>query len=351
MRWPWQKRERRDSGGDFNDAVLRAIEAQAAGQAADASSTAAVEAASGALSRAFAGAKVVGAPWAQECVSTGFLAQCGRDLIRRGDSLHVIRMSRSGAVRLIPCSSWHWEGNHDPESWTVRATAYGPSTSTTWNLPANGVVFLRWGSNPGQPYVGVGPTDWAATTARLNAATQKSLADEAGGPVAQILPIPADGGDGEDDDPLATLKTDIAAAKGKAVLTETTAAGWGDGRTAAPQKDWSANRLGPSPPDAMVKIAEQSFMHVLAACGTPPSLFTDADGTSQRESARRWHMGTVMPLVRMIETELTAKLETPVKLELDGYPKDMVSRAQVFRETRRTRGSQRSTGNDHCRAD
>ena len=62
MRWPWQKqeRERRDSGGDFSDAVVRLIEAQAAGTAADVSSTAAVEAASGALSRAFAAAEVVG---------------------------------------------------------------------------------------------------------------------------------------------------------------------------------------------------------------------------------------------------------------------------------------------------
>ena len=60
MRWPWQRGERRDSGGDFSDAVVRLIEAQAAGTAADASSTAAVEAASGALSRAFASAEVVG---------------------------------------------------------------------------------------------------------------------------------------------------------------------------------------------------------------------------------------------------------------------------------------------------
>ena len=62
MRWPWQRRERRDSGGDFSDAVVRLIEAQAAGTVADASSTVAVEAASGALSRAFASPGVVGGP-------------------------------------------------------------------------------------------------------------------------------------------------------------------------------------------------------------------------------------------------------------------------------------------------
>ena len=39
--WPWPRREKRESGGDFSDAVVRLIEAQAAGTAADAASTAA----------------------------------------------------------------------------------------------------------------------------------------------------------------------------------------------------------------------------------------------------------------------------------------------------------------------
>ena len=243
MRWPWARREKRDSGGDFSDAVVRLIEAQAAGTAADASSTAAVEAASGALSRAFASAEVQGAPWAAEAVSPVFLAQVGRDLVRNGDSLHEIRMSADGMIRLIPASSWHWEGSHDPDSWSVIATAYGPSTSTTWNLLASAVVFVRWGSTPGQPYVGVGPLSWAHTTARLQSEAERSLADEVGGPVAQIVPVPQDGGDDSDADPLAMLKADIAGARGKALLVETSAAGWGEGRTAAPQRDWQAARL------------------------------------------------------------------------------------------------------------
>ena len=58
-------------------------------------------------------------------------------------------------------------------------------------------------------------------------------------------------------------------------------------------------------------------------------LFTDADGTSQREALRRWHLGTVLPLARLLEHELTAKLETPVELKFDSYALDMVSRATV----------------------
>ena len=330
MRWPWQRLEKRQSGGDFSDAVVRLLESQAAGTAADASSTAAVEAASGALSRAFAGAEVVAAPWVAEAVSPGILAQIGRDLIRNGDSMHVIRVGRDGMVQLIPASSWHWEGSHDPDSWTVRATAYGPSTSTTWNLPASGVVFVRWGSTPGQPYTGTGPLSWAHTTARLQSEAERSLADEAGGPLAQLLAVPQDGGDDGGDDPLKMLKADIAGARGKALLVETSAAGWGEGRTAAPQRDWQASRLGPMPPEGLVKISEHAFARVLAACGTPPSLFLDSDGTSQREAVRRWHMGTVLPLARLVAHELSAKLETPVELKFDTYAKDMVSRAQVF---------------------
>ena len=211
MRWPWQRRERRDSGGDFSDAVVRLIEAQAAGTATDASSTAAVEAAAGALSRAFASAEVQAEPWAVEAVTPGFLAQVGRDLIRSGDSLHVIAVDRMGAVALLPASSWHFEGDSHPSSWTIHATTFGPSSSSTRLLPLDAVVFVRWGGTPGTPYVGTGPLAWAHTTARLQSEAERSLADEAAGPLGQMIPIPAgaDGGDGGTADVLRQLKADI----------------------------------------------------------------------------------------------------------------------------------------------
>ena len=334
MRWPWEKqeRERRDSGGDFSDAVARLIESQAAGTAADASSTAAVEAASGALSRAFASAEVVAAPWVQEAVTPVVLAQVGRDLIRSGDSMHVVRVDPMGAVKLIPASSWHWEGNHDPASWTVRVTAYGPSTSTTWNLSAASVVFVRWGSTPGQPYVGTGPLSWAHTTARLQSETERSLADEAGGPLAQLLAIPQEGGGDSEDDPLKLLKADIASARGRALLLETVAAAWGEGRAAAPQSDWKANRLGPQPPESMATLRKDTHAAVLAACGCSPAMFDDSDGTSKREAQRVFLHGTVRPLGRLLAAELSAKLETAVELNFDQlYMHDLAGRASSFK--------------------
>ena len=126
----------------------------------------------------------------------GGLAQAGRDLIRSGDSMHVIDVDHMGRVTLLPCSSWHFEGDAHPRTWTVRATFYGPSTSTTRHLASAGVVFVKWGSAPSQPYVGTGPLSWAHTTARLQSETERTLADEAGGPIAQLLAVPQDGGAG-----------------------------------------------------------------------------------------------------------------------------------------------------------
>ena len=331
-RFHWGNRETRDSGGDFSDAVVRLIEAQAAGTAADASSTAAVEAAAGALSRAFAGATVEGPPHVLEAVTPVFLAQAGRDLIRSGDSMHVIDVDRDGRVTLLPCSSWHFEGDAHPRTWTVRATFYGPSSSTTRHLPFPGVVFVRWGSTPGQPYVGTGPLSWAHTTARLQSETERSLADEAGGPLAQLLAIPQDGGDESEEDPLAKLKVDVRTARGRALLVETVASGWGEGRASAPQRDWQASRLGPNPPESLATIRQDAFAAVLAATGTPPSLFVDADGTAQREAVRRWHLGTVLPLARILEAELSDKLEAEVRLRFDAYPLDLAGRAQAFQK-------------------
>ena len=330
MRWPWQKIEKRDSDGDLSDAVVRLIEAQAAGTAADASSTAAVEAASGALSRAFTAATVEAAPWAKKAITPVVLGQVGRDLVRAGDSLHVIEVV-AGTVKLIPCSSWHWEGSHDPDTWRVRATAYGPSTSTTWHLPAAGVVFCRWGSTPGQPYVGIGPTSWAWTTARLQSEAEKALADESAGAIANFIPMPQDP-DGSDEDPYRTLKADIADGRGKAHFVESTWSGAPDGRSSAPQGDWRPQRLGPSPTQTQAQIAQQAFERTLAACGVPPSLFISDDGTAQREAVRRWHLGTVIPLADLVAHELTAKLETPVRLRFDNYPMDLAGRAQAFQK-------------------
>ena len=112
------------------------------------------------------------------------------------------------------------------------------------------------------------------------------------------------------------LRKDLAAAKGRTILAETTAAGGGEGRMAAPQSDWKAHRFGAHPPETLATLRSDAALAVLSACGVPASLVTDADGTSQRESWRRFVMGSVEPLLAIVAEEVEAKLETRVTFDL-----------------------------------
>ena len=102
--------------------------------------------------------------------------------------------------------------------------------------------------------------------------------------------------------------------------------------SSAPRRDWQASRLGPNPPESMATVRRDAFAAVLAATGTPPSLFVDSDGTAQREAVRRWHLGTVLPLARILDAELSEKLEAEVRLTFDAYPLDLAGRAQAFQK-------------------
>lgn len=340
MRWPWQKKTEARAGGGYTDAIVAAIEAQASAQVADVSGTAAIEAAAGALSRAFSSADVAGPSWVQETVNPVWLAQVGRSLIRDGASLSVIVMP-GGVPELVPAAFWNFE-NQDPgapegereDSWRARVTTYGPSTTHTRTVGRERMIFVRWGTSPGTRYRGQGPTSWASLTARLQGETERTLGDESAGPLAKLLTTPegTDTDSDDDTDPWSAVRTGITNAKGKALLLETTRAGAGEGPSGAPRRDWESTRLGAEPPAGLVELSDQAFSRMLAACGCSAAMFDDSDGTAKREALRQWHLGTVRPLAGMLEYELTRRLAAPVKLKFDNYPVDLAGRAQSFRQ-------------------
>ena len=188
-------------------------------------------------------------------------------------------------------------------------------------------MFAKWGATPGQPYIGTGPLSWASTTARLLSEAERHIGDEAAGPRGTLIPVP----EGKEKR-LQSLRATIATLSGRVLLTETTAGGYGGGQQEAPRQDMMPRRLGGSPDQNMTLARRDAFSEVLSACGTPPSLFTDADGTSQREAFRRYLTLTVQPVARMLADELSAKLEGRVRLSFDGlYAHDLVGRASAFK--------------------
>ena len=110
MRLPWkrekrQQREVRATGGPFTDSIVGALLAEAAGGTIkDAGATAALEAAAGQYARAFAVAAVTPANSTTRALTPSVLALMARDLLRRGEFVHIIQVDRDG-VRLQPAGS------------------------------------------------------------------------------------------------------------------------------------------------------------------------------------------------------------------------------------------------------
>ena len=334
MRFPWFKPKPETRAGSYTDAVVAAlVERAGANTPGDPQAIAALETAAGLWSRAFMAATVSPEDGAlSAAISPAVLAMVGRELCRRGEAVFIIGVE-DGRVRLIPAGSWDVRGGPDPEQWWYRCDLFGPSGSVSRLLPSEGVVHVRYACDPARPWVGLGPLQNARLTATLAANTERRLGEESGAPVGSLLPVPADGGDGSDDDPLAGLKHDIRTAAGRALLVETVSGGWGEGKSAAPQHDWKAQRFGPAPPAPLVSLRSEAAMAVLSACGVPVSLAADADGTAARESWRRFVLGTAEPILNgVVRSELAEKLSVPgLRFDLRSlWAHDGAGRATMF---------------------
>lgn len=326
MMWPFRRKPEERSGGGYSDVIARAIESAAGVKASDVGQTAALEAASGFVSRAFMAAQV--SP-SIEGVTPEWLGMVGRSLVRSGESMSLISMA-GGKLQLVPCGYWDWQDSghpENPEAWQCRVSIYGPSSSQSRLVDRTQLIYVAWGSSPGERYRGRSPTSWASLSSRMAASLEKSLSDELSGPTAMLIPIPHNpSSDDDESNPLAGLGTSIANAKGGALLVESTQSGWADGTK--PSHDWRAERLGAEPPPVIAEIQKQAFMHSLASCGLSPSLFDNSDGTSKRESLRQAHMGVIKPLARQLERELQNRLDDALKIRFDPYPMDIAARTQ-----------------------
>ena len=227
-------------------------------------------------------------------------------------------------------------GRWDPVTWRYRVDLFGPSGNVTRFLPAAAVIHGRYSVDPARPWWGVSPLGWARLTGKLHANIEDAIADEAGGTRGHVLPVPAgpdaDGGDDTTTDPNAALRADIASMRGKTVMVETTAAGWGEGMNAAPRADWKPQRIGANPPASMATLRTDSAQAVLSACGLSAELFMPGDAAGQRESWRRFLHGSVQPLGELLAAELAVKLEVPeLALRFDRlFASDLAGRARAF---------------------
>ena len=289
----------------------------------------AVEIAARMFAAAFASATVEPAGPRTAALTPALLADVARRLVAQGESLHVVEVA-GGQVALLPASSWSVVGGARPDGWRYMATVSGPSTTTTTYTRAQ-VAHSMYATLPARPWQGVGPLALAGETGRLGRLLERSLADEAGGPVGSLIPMPTDAGEDGEDDPLGGLKREIAGLRGRVGLVETSAAGWGEGRAAAPAQDWEPRRIGANPPATLATLRQAVESTVLAVCGVPPDLARPGGRT--RESFRQWVAASVQPLARLVAAEFAQALDVDgLRLRFDGLgAADVTGRARAYR--------------------
>ena len=183
------------------------------------------------------------------------------------------------------------------------------------------------------------PGKRAATTSTLAAYLEKRLSEEMSATTGFLLPVPIDPGetdsDGEKLDTYANLKAELKKLRGRTSLVETVSQGFGAGQQAAVKSDWKSVRLGASPPGALIDLRDQAAMSLLQACGIPLSLVSErGDGAARREAWRQFLHSSVGPQAKIIEHELSEKLETKISLNFDKlFASDIASKAPCSRFT------------------
>lgn len=300
-------RPRTETRSDATDVAVSALLAVAAGTGSVQSwASAAVETAVRTWSNALSTATV--SP--SGVVGARFLSEAGRDLARRGEAVYLLEVDTGGRQRFLRANVVEVFGSGpDSSDWLYRLDVVGPQTTRTITAPAARVVHVRYATEPYRPERGLSPLAYASLTGTLANNLERALGDEAGGAVANIIALP----EGHDDPE--TLAASIRTARGKTLLPETTAAGYGD-RMGAPRRDWMPERLGPDTPQALVQLRGQIETSVLACYGIPAPLsgLGITDGTAQREGLRRLWTLAIQPLADLIAEELSRVLETPVEL-------------------------------------
>lgn len=325
----WKKPEKRASSGSYTDQIIAAIHGAAAGLEASVQTSAAAEVAAGLWARAFQSAKVSGPARMIEPIRPRVLAQIGRDLIRRGESIWAIRVTPEGRVRLLLAADVDIWGEADPETWQYRMSLFGPSSTETLRLEASMALHFRFGANPVRPYRGISPLTFASGTAGLLANSTARLAQEAGGPVANLIPLPVDSGK---DPKISAMRDAIKTLKGGVGIVPTTAGGWQQGKGEAPRFDWRPERLGANPPAALVEALGEAGREVLAACGIPASMVNPTSSAgAAREGYRQFIHGNIAGAAADVADELSEKLEAPIRLDFaELRAADIASRARAY---------------------
>ena len=325
MNWRFWQRETR-SAEPYTDALVELLQRQASGADVEISAdgTAVQTACRGLWARAFAIADVQPADGpASRALTADRLALMAEHLFDFGESLWLIEV-QAGEIALRSAASYTiYSGN------VYELELPEPNQIVTRFVSGEAVIHLRLSPGLRTPWAGRSPVaGQSGKSARLLAAVEQRLGQEAGGAIGHVLPAPVV------DDTTAGLQADIKKMKGNTIMVPSMAGNWGaDTTAAAPKADWRPSRIGADPPASLVQLRRDVCADVAAASGVDPVVLAlGSDGTAKREGYRHFLHSTIVPIAALILPELRRKLDAPgLQLSFDRlFAGDLSGRARAF---------------------
>lgn len=318
--WPFRTEDRAQDG--YTNQRESEIVGQAYGNAeSSAAQVAVVEFGLNLYSRAFAAARVKPSLAA---LSPETLAGMARRLLLSGNAVYGVQVDQFGNLALRTAATWDITGGASPETWRYHLDYPGPSRFEKARLPSASVIHVRVNASDSTPWNGVSPLKAAGLSSKAIAMLERRLSEESGSRTGYLFVVP----DGADTD---QLKADLGILAGGIGLIETTQSGYGQGREYAPKRDWELVRFGANIPSGNLEARRDVAAHILSALGVPSGMLGNSDGTHLRESYRQWLTSGVLPMARLIESELTLKLECEISLDFSTLAAaDIASRARAF---------------------
>ena len=174
------------------------------------------------------------------------------------------------------------------------------------------MVHLRLPGYAESAWIGRAPWQNASLTADAMAELERGIRDESRIFSGRVWTAP----DGATQAHADAMATTIGMLKGgKQVVSQTTAAGFGQGKAARPDKDWEPVSTGQVHSVGNVQMRESVESSIASAYGLPGA-YTNPNATAPalRETKRLAFLNKTLPLASMFMEELSDKLASPVTI-------------------------------------
>ena len=331
--------EQRDSNTQ-REAVSAYILARAQGLApvVAGGAIAAQEVAAGFLARAFVDAIIEGDGG---LITRSVRILMGRALVERGEFLFFMV-----GGRLIQSPAWEVYGGVDPQSWTVRRGSgwtYHDLSQAVYDVEM--VLHAVSEPDPDAPWRGVVPIRRQGVTADLAGLMEASLRMEAHR--ADQADHPDAGRRRRAHRDRRSKRPSRTPRRGSPRHRRRRRA-YGDGRAAAPAKDYAPQNLGPEPTvTAVTAGARCAGTCPLAGLGLHPSLMNpDATAGALREAHRQAQIDFVEPLGKIVSEAVSEWMQRPVRMYWPLRTDTMLVQARVI-----GRAGEERDRRARCRAD